>query len=77
MPDFLNTLIAVALVLVILVPLLYLTIKIVREYQRLVIFRLGRCIGQKGPGIVLLIPLVDRAVWVDLREVYMEIPKQT
>ena len=77
MPDFLNTLIAVALVLVILVPLLYLTIKIVREYQRLVIFRLGRCIGQKGPGIVLLIPLVDRAVWVDLREVYLEIPKQT
>ena len=77
MPDFLNTLIAVALVLVILVPLLYLTIKIVREYQRLVVFRLGRCIGQKGPGIVLLIPLVDRAVWVDLREVYLEIPKQT
>jgi regulator of protease activity HflC (stomatin/prohibitin superfamily) len=77
MENLLNTLITVAIVLIILVPFLYLTIKIVREYQRLVIFRLGRCIGHKGPGIVLLIPLVDRPVWVDLREVYLEIPKQT
>jgi len=52
-------------------------IRIVREYQRLVVFRLGRCIGVKGPGIVFLIPLVDRAVWVDLRELYLEIPHQT
>ncbi len=52
-------------------------IRIVREYQRLVVFRLGRCIGIKGPGIVFLIPLVDRAVWVDLRELYLEIPHQT
>jgi regulator of protease activity HflC (stomatin/prohibitin superfamily) len=52
-------------------------IKIVREYQRLVVFRLGRSIGRKGPGIVLLIPFVDRAVWVDLREFFLEIPSQT
>ncbi len=52
-------------------------IKIVREYQRLVVFRLGRAIGPKGPGIVLLIPFIDRPVWVDLREVYLEVPKQT
>lgn len=52
-------------------------IRIVREYQRLVVFRLGRCIGIKGPGIVFLIPLVDRVVWVDLRELYLEIPHQT
>lgn len=52
-------------------------VKIVREYQRLVVFRLGRAIGPKGPGIVLLIPFVDRPVWVDLREVYLEVPKQT
>jgi regulator of protease activity HflC (stomatin/prohibitin superfamily) len=52
-------------------------IKIVPEYQRLVIFRLGRCIGDKGPGLVLLIPFIDRAVKVDLREQVREIPHQT
>jgi regulator of protease activity HflC (stomatin/prohibitin superfamily) len=52
-------------------------IKIVPEYQRLVIFRLGRCIGEKGPGLVLLIPVIDRAVRVDLREQVREIPHQT
>lgn len=53
-----------------------LSVKIVREYNRLVVFRLGRCIGAKGPGLVLLIPLVDRAVWTDLREFFLEIPRQ-
>src|SRR5574341_1186825 len=52
-------------------------IRIVPEYQRLVVFRLGRCIGQKGPGLVLLIPVIDRAVKVDLREQVREIPHQT
>lgn len=52
-------------------------IKIVPEYQRLVVFRFGRSIGAKGPGIVLLIPFVDRAVRVDLREQVREIPVQT
>jgi len=52
-------------------------IRIVPEYQRLVVFRLGRCIGQKGPGLVFLIPVVDRAVRVDLREQVREIPHQT
>jgi regulator of protease activity HflC (stomatin/prohibitin superfamily) len=52
-------------------------IRVVPEYQRLVVFRLGRCIGQKGPGIVFLIPVVDRAVRVDLREQVREIPHQT
>ena len=52
-------------------------IKVVREYQRLVVFRLGRSIGTKGPGIVFLIPLVDRAVMVELRELYLEIPHQS
>ena len=45
--------------------------------SRLVVFRLGRCIGAKGPGIVLLIPIVDRGVSVDLREQVREIPHQT
>jgi len=52
-------------------------IRIVPEYIRLVVFRLGRCVGARGPGIVLLIPIVDRAVKVDLREQVREIPHQT
>jgi len=52
-------------------------IKIVPEYQRLVVFRLGRSVGPKGPGITLLIPVIDRAVRVDLREQVREIPHQT
>jgi regulator of protease activity HflC (stomatin/prohibitin superfamily) len=55
----------------------YFTIKIVREYQRLVVFRLGRCIGERGPGFVALIPLIDQPVWVDLREMFLQIPHQT
>ncbi len=51
-------------------------IKIVPEYRRIVVFRLGRCIGPKGPGLVLLIPFVDRPVTVDLREQVREIPAQ-
>ncbi len=52
-------------------------IRIVPEYQRLVVFRLGRCVGARGPGIVLLIPIVDRGVKADLREQVREIPQQT
>ena len=52
-------------------------LKVVPEYQRLVVFRLGRCIGGRGPGLVILIPFVDRAVRVDLREQVREIPAQT
>ncbi len=52
-------------------------IRIVPEYQRLVVFRLGRSVGTKGPGIVFLIPVIDRAVRVDLREQVREIPHQT
>lgn len=52
-------------------------VRIMPEYQRLVVFRLGRTIGTKGPGIVLLIPFVDSAVKVDLREQVREVPHQT
>ncbi|TMQ69121.1 MAG: slipin family protein [Candidatus Eisenbacteria bacterium] len=51
-------------------------IRIVREYDRLVVFRLGRLVGERGPGVVLLIPLVDRAVKVGLRTVTMDVPPQ-
>jgi regulator of protease activity HflC (stomatin/prohibitin superfamily) len=54
-------------------------IRIVREYQRIVLFRLGRVPqnGMRGPGVVFLLPLIDRAISVDLRERYLEIPNQT
>jgi regulator of protease activity HflC (stomatin/prohibitin superfamily) len=52
------------------------SIRILREYERAVVFRLGRLIGQKGPGIVLLIPIIDRMVRVDLRTVTFEVPPQ-
>jgi regulator of protease activity HflC (stomatin/prohibitin superfamily) len=51
--------------------------RIVREYQRIVLFRLGRVVGTRGPGIIFLIPLIDRPTIVDLREAYLEIPHQT
>jgi len=52
-------------------------IRIVREYQRIVLFRLGRCVGTRGPGIIFLVPFIDRPMMVDLRELYLEIPHQT
>ncbi|HEY8502189.1 MAG TPA: slipin family protein [Solirubrobacterales bacterium] len=52
------------------------SVRILREYARGVIFRLGRLIAQKGPGLILLIPLVDRMVKVDLRTVTLNIPPQ-
>ncbi|MDA1275053.1 MAG: SPFH domain-containing protein [Verrucomicrobia bacterium] len=52
------------------------TIRILREYQRGVVFRLGRLLGAKGPGVVLLIPWVDRMVRMDLRVVTIDVAKQ-
>ena len=66
----------VAFVVVVLVVFLVNAIRIVNEYQRLIVFRLGRCIGTKGPGLVLLIPIIDRAVKADLREQVREVPHQ-
>ena len=63
---------------VIAVILIFMTLKVVPEYQRLVVLRLGKVLERpKGPGIVILIPLVDKAMRVDLREKYTEIPHQT
>jgi regulator of protease activity HflC (stomatin/prohibitin superfamily) len=71
-----ETLIVVGVVVVLLIMILTQAIKVVPEYQRLVLFRVGRCIGVRGPGLVLIIPIVDRVVRVDLREQYLEIPHQ-
>ena len=51
-------------------------IRVVREYERLVVFRLGRLIGPRGPGLVILWPIIDRAVKVGLRTVTMDVPPQ-
>ncbi|QOJ79756.1 SPFH/Band 7/PHB domain protein [Infirmifilum lucidum] len=63
--------------LVILVSIIATSIRIVPEYQRIVVLRLGRVVKVAGPGIVLLIPLIDKGVTVDLREQYIEVTKQT
>jgi regulator of protease activity HflC (stomatin/prohibitin superfamily) len=65
------------LVFVGLVILACLAIKVVREYQRVVVFKLGRASGAKGPGLTIVNPITDRLTWVDLREQYLEIPHQT
>jgi regulator of protease activity HflC (stomatin/prohibitin superfamily) len=72
---FLTCLIGAIIIMGIL--LLASAIRIVPEYERLVVFRLGRCIGAKGPGIVLLLPVIDKGRKVDLREQVREIPHQT
>lgn len=77
MPSFLTSLTVLAAILIVGFSIISAAIKVVREYQRLVVFRLGRSVGKKGPGLVFLIPVIDKAVWVDLREFFLEIPSQT
>src|SRR5207249_6466435 len=72
-----GTLIGIGIAIVLLLIILPAAIKIVPEYQRMMVFRLGRAIGTKGPGLIFLIPIVDRGIRVDLRESYLEIPHQT
>ena len=76
MASFLSTLITFGFFLVVILALASTAIKIVKEYERGVIFRLGRLIGAKGPGLFFIIPLVDRMVKVDLRVVTLDIPSQ-
>jgi regulator of protease activity HflC (stomatin/prohibitin superfamily) len=68
--------ILLALALILAVLFLANAIRIVPEYQRLVVFRLGRVLATKGPGLIWLIPIVDRPTRVDLREFFLEIPRQ-
>ena len=67
----------IGLAIIIVVGLFSSAIKIVREYERLVQFTLGRLVGAKGPGLVLILPFVNRVNKVDLRERYIEVPHQT
>src|SRR4051812_26167639 len=71
-----NVLAILAAVALVATILLAAAIRVLREYERGVVFRLGRLVGQKGPGLVLLIPIIDQLVRVDLRTVTLNIPPQ-
>jgi regulator of protease activity HflC (stomatin/prohibitin superfamily) len=58
------------------IPLFFIAIKIVQEYERGVIFRLGRLVGARGPGLFFILPFVERMIKVDLRVVTMDVPRQ-
>src|SRR5215217_8006571 len=68
--------VVIALLGVLAVTVAAASVRILREYERAVVFRLGRLVGEKGPGLVLLIPAIDRMVRVDLRTVTLDIPPQ-
>jgi regulator of protease activity HflC (stomatin/prohibitin superfamily) len=70
-------LVVAAVIVIVLISLFAQALRVVREYQRLVVFRLGKVQGTKGPGLIILIPFLDKAVLVDLREFYLEIPHQS
>jgi len=72
-----TNLVIIVLLAIVALSLLFMAVKIVLEYQRLVVLRLGRAIGVRGPGLVLLIPFIDRGIRVDLRERYFDVPPQT
>ncbi|HZP43452.1 MAG TPA: slipin family protein [Candidatus Binatia bacterium] len=67
---------AAAPALIVVVVLLASAIKILREYERAVVFRLGRLVGVRGPGLVLIIPGIEKVVRIDLRTITMDVPSQ-
>lgn len=71
-----TALLVLVVVVVVGFALLSAAVKITREYERGVVFRLGRLVGAKGPGVILLIPVVDRMVRIDLRVVTLDVPRQ-
>ncbi len=68
--------VVIGIVVVVVIIIVTMAIKIVTEYERGVIFRLGRLVGAKGPGLFLIVPFIDRMVKVDLRVVTMDVPSQ-
>ncbi|MBI2939814.1 MAG: slipin family protein [Chloroflexi bacterium] len=76
MQVLINIIITLAVILVIVLPIVGAAVKVVKEYERGVIFRLGRLVGARGPGLFFIIPFVDSMVKIDLRVVTMEIPPQ-
>src|ERR1035438_8071178 len=66
----------IIVVVVLVIFILPQSVRILREYERGVIFRLGKLQGAKGPGLILLIPMIDKMVKMDLRVVTIDVPKQ-
>jgi regulator of protease activity HflC (stomatin/prohibitin superfamily) len=64
-------------ILFLLFLLIFRPLRVIRDYERLVVFRLGRYVGERGPGVVWLWPIIDQAVRANLREEFLEIPSQT
>ena len=71
-----ETIFPLLVVIILVIMFISSAIKILNEYERGVIFRLGRIIGAKGPGLIILIPVVDRMVRVDMRTITMDVPPQ-
>jgi len=76
MAGLINLLSSFGIIIVIVLAIASSAIKIVQEYERGVIFRLGRLVGAKGPGLFFIIPFVDRMVKVDLRVITLDVPSQ-
>jgi regulator of protease activity HflC (stomatin/prohibitin superfamily) len=72
----LTELAGIVITIVIILVIIAYSIRVVREYQRAVIFRLGRLLGAKGPGLIFLVPIIDRPVIVDLRVITLNVTKQ-
>ena len=76
MEDLIGLLPVLAVATVIILSLVGAAVKVVQEYERGVIFRLGRLVGAKGPGLFFIIPFIDRMVKIDLRVITLDIPSQ-
>src|SRR5256885_17136466 len=80
MPDLINAIVrlggSLVVILIIAAFILPQALRILREYERAVIFRLGKLLGVKGPGLIFLIPIVDRMVRMDLRVVTIDVARQ-
>lgn len=72
--EFLLSLLSPIVVFVIII--LTSALKVIREYERAVVFRLGRLVGAKGPGLIILIPIIDKMIKIDLRTITMDVPPQ-
>jgi len=71
-----NVISIIIIIIIFLLMLLSSAIKIMAEYQRIVIFRLGRLLGIKGPGLVFIVPIIDKIIKLDLRTRVIDVPKQ-
>ena len=76
MDTFINLVGFLIPILIVLILVLGAAIKIVQEYERGVVFRLGRLAGARGPGLILLIPFIERMIKIDLRVITMDVPSQ-